>query len=75
MAQNMCLGVPAKIIEIEGSMALVEFGGARRKISIAMLPDAAVGDYVIVHAGYAISKVDEEEALEELNLWREVMGS
>lgn len=70
----MCLGVPAKIIEVEGDKALVEFGGASRKISIAMLPDAKVGDYVIVHAGYAISKVDEREALEELELWKKVMG-
>lgn len=70
----MCLGVPAKIIKIEGKEAVVEFGGASRKISIAMLPDAAIGDYVVVHAGYAISKVNEKEAMEELELWREVMG-
>ncbi len=70
----MCLSVPAKITGIEGDKALVEFGGASRKISIAMLPEAKVGDYVIVHAGYAISKLDEREALEELWLWKEVMG-
>ncbi|MDN5326222.1 MAG: hydrogenase expression/formation protein HypC [Moorella sp. (in: firmicutes)] len=70
----MCLSVPAKITGIEGDKALVEFGGASRKISIAMLPEAKVGDYVIVHAGYAISKLDEREALEELGLWKEVMG-
>jgi len=71
----MCLAVPAKVESIEGKTAVIEFGGGKRAISIAMLPDCQIGDYVIVHAGYAISKMDEEEALEEIELWKEVMDN
>lgn len=62
----MCLAVPGKILELfeeEGvHMARVEFGGVVRNACMEYLPEAAVGDYVIVHVGFAISKVDEEEA-------------
>lgn len=70
----MCLAVPAKVESVEGDTAVIEFGGGKSRISIAMLPDCRIGDYVIVHAGYAISKMDEKEALEEIELWKEVMG-
>lgn len=69
----MCLAIPAKVETIDKHDALVNFGGVRKNISIAMLPDCKVGDYVIVHAGYAISKMDEKEALEDMELWKEVM--
>ena len=63
----MCVGVPGKILEITGDEALmrmgkVSFGGTVREISLAYLPDAKVGDHVIVHAGFAISILNEEEA-------------
>jgi len=58
----MCLGVPAKIVKINGKEAIAEVGGIRREISIELLNDVKEGDWVIVHAGFAISKLDEEEA-------------
>ncbi len=67
----MCLGVPGQIIEwidrdpVFGR-AMVEFGGVRRECNMACVPDAQVGDYVIVHAGIAISRVNEEEAVRTL---------
>jgi len=70
----MCLGVPAKVLEIFGNKeAVVEFGGIKRRISVAMVPDVKIGDFVIVHAGFAISKVDEVEANEERKLWDELI--
>ncbi len=62
----MCLAVPGKIVESYDShgirMSKVDFGGITREACLEYLPDAAVGDYVLVHVGFAISKVDEEEA-------------
>ncbi len=69
----MCLAIPSKIIELEGFMATVEVGGARKSVSLQLMPeDVALGDYVLVHAGYAIQKVDEEAALEAHRLLREI---
>jgi hydrogenase expression/formation protein HypC len=63
----VCLGIPGKVVAIEGEpplrMAKVDFGGVRRRVSLAYVPEAEVGDYCIVHVGFAISKVDEAEAL------------
>lgn len=70
----MCLAVPAKIIEIDNQMATVEIGGSRREASLILLPEAARGDYVLLHAGFAISRVDEEEALETLRLFQAMLG-
>lgn len=70
----MCLAVPAKIIQIDDKMATVEVGGSRREASMVLLPDADLGDYVLLHAGFAISKIDEEEALETLRLFKAMMG-
>lgn len=65
----MCLAIPAKIIEIKnGSMALVEFEGVIKEISLAMIESPLIGDYVIVHVGFAISKIDYEEAQKTLEL-------
>ena len=64
----MCLGIPGKVLEVreENSLriAKVEFGGITKDICLAYLPEAEVGDYVLVHVGFAISKIDEEEAAE-----------
>ncbi|MEA3375569.1 MAG: HypC/HybG/HupF family hydrogenase formation chaperone, partial [Chloroflexota bacterium] len=68
----MCLGIPGQIVEAEESglmrMAKVDFGGITREVCLAYVPEADVDDYVIVHAGFAISQVDESEALETLDL-------
>ncbi len=73
----MCLGVPGRIVEIqEGGlmrMGKVDFGGIAREVCLAYVPEAQVGDYVIVHVGFAISVVSEEEAQETLQLLAEVM--
>jgi len=66
----MCLAIPMKIKKIKGNFAFVETGRLIRKINIAMLPSARIGDYVIVHAGFAIQRLDSraaEETLEALN--------
>lgn len=64
----MCLAVPAKIVKIEGTEAEVDFGGVRRTISVQLLPEAQVGNYVLVHTGFAIGVVDEADALKTLEL-------
>ncbi|HOO03988.1 MAG TPA: HypC/HybG/HupF family hydrogenase formation chaperone [Methanomassiliicoccales archaeon] len=69
----MCLAMPAKVLSIDGDEAEVDFGGAIRRTNVSMV-DAKVGEYVIIHAGFAIQKVDEEEALETLQLWSEFLG-
>jgi hydrogenase expression/formation protein HypC len=69
----MCLAVPARIMSIDGEEAVLDYGGVKRKANISMLSDVRVGDYVLVHVGYAISKMDEEEALETLKLWDEML--
>ena len=68
----MCLAVPARIESIDGQQAKVDIGGVRRTIGLWLTPEATVGDYVYLHAGYAISILDEEEALESLRLLREL---
>ena len=69
----MCLGIPAKIIKIENGMGTIDMDGTRREVSLLLQEDAGVGDYVIVHAGFAIHRVDEEEALESLKFLREMV--
>lgn len=68
----MCLAIPALITSIEGTTARAEIGGVERTISLALTPKAQVGDYVIVHAGFAISVLDEAEAQETLRLFAEM---
>jgi hydrogenase expression/formation protein HypC len=68
----MCLAIPTLIKSIDGSQAEVEIGGVTRKISVAMTPEAKVGDYVIVHTGFALSVLDQEEAEETLRLFAEI---
>ena len=68
----MCLAVPVRVIEIEGQVGRVELGGVLRDISLALTPEAQLGDYVLVHTGFAISVLDEEEAQESLKLFAEL---
>lgn len=68
----MCLAIPTLIKSIDGSSAEVEIGGVSRTISVALTPEAQVGDYVIVHTGFALSVLDEQEARETLKLFEEM---
>ena len=68
----MCLAVPALITSVEGTMADVELGGVVTPISILFTPEAKVGDYVILHAGYAINRLNTEEAQETLKLLEQI---
>ena len=70
----MCLAVPAKIIHKQDMIATVEVDGIRRNISMMLLPEAKEGDYILMHAGFAIQVVDEQEALETTKLMKEVFG-
>ncbi len=67
----MCLAIPAKVLSVEGTKAMVDMGGIRREVSLMLTPDVAAGDYVLLHCGYAISQLDEEEALETLRIMEE----
>ncbi len=68
----MCLAIPAKIVRIEDNMGTIDMEGIQREVSLLLLEDSKLGDYVIVHAGFAIHKIDEEEAMESLKLLREM---
>ena len=71
----MCLAVPCKIVSIEGDIATIEVAGVRREASLSLINDPTIGDYVIVHAGYAIHKIDETTAMESLKALNEVFAS
>ena len=72
----MCLGIPGKVVEIRDDgalrMARVDFGGVRKEACLAYLPEVVIGDYVIVHVGFAISKVDEAEAKRTFEVLRDM---
>lgn len=69
----MCLAVPSRIVEINNLLATVDVYGARREVSLLLLPEEAqVGDYVLVHAGFAIQKVDKDAAKDAMNLLKEI---
>ncbi len=67
----MCLAIPSKITKIENNMATIDVDGVQREASLLLLEDARVGEYVIVHAGFAIQKIDEAAAQETLRFLRE----
>ena len=69
----MCLAIPSKIVEIENEMAVIDVDGVQRQASLLLLADVQVGDYVIVHAGFAIQKIDAAAARETLKLLREAV--
>ncbi|MGD6853324.1 MAG: HypC/HybG/HupF family hydrogenase formation chaperone [Candidatus Bathyarchaeia archaeon] len=71
----MCLAIPAKIMSLSGEKAQVDFGqGVLREVNVSLV-DAKLGNYVLVHAGYAIQVLEEKEALETLSLWNDVLAS
>lgn len=68
----MCLAIPAKVVDLaEGDQAIVDLGGVRKDVSLALVEDVQVGDYVIVHVGYALTRLDPEEAEKTLALMAE----
>jgi hydrogenase expression/formation protein HypC len=71
----MCLAIPSKIIKIQNNMATIDVEGVQREASLMLIDDARVGDYVIVHAGFAIQKLDEAAARETLDLLREAVAA
>jgi hydrogenase expression/formation protein HypC len=71
----MCLSIPARIISIKGNMADVSAGGAVFKAGLHMIEDVKVGDYILLHAGFAIQKISEKEALETLQIINEMKDS
>jgi hydrogenase expression/formation protein HypC len=71
----MCIAVPGKVIEINDiNMATIDFGGTTKAASADLVPDVKIGDYVLVHAGFIINRLDEEEAQETLKLFDQYMG-
>jgi hydrogenase expression/formation protein HypC len=74
----MCLAIPGKVLEIDETtspkMGKVSFGGIQKKVCLEWIPEVKVGEYVVVHVGFAISKMDEQEALETLKLFEEIEG-
>jgi hydrogenase expression/formation protein HypC len=70
----MCLAIPGKVVSIEGNIAVIDFGGVQRETNISLV-EVKAGDYVIVHAGFAIQTVDELDAMETIKLWEELLAS
>jgi len=74
-SQSMCLAIPGKVLETQGNVAKVDFGnGVIRDVDITLV-DVDVGKYVLVHTGYAIQVMEEEDARETLDLWREILDA
>jgi len=70
----MCIAIPARVLEVSGSKAKVDFGGGvTREVNVSLLEKVEVGNYVIVHAGFAIQILDREEAEKTLELWNEIL--
>jgi hydrogenase expression/formation protein HypC len=69
----MCLAIPGVVREIRGNLAVVDYGGIAKEADISLLDEVEVGDYVIVHVGYAISKLSEEEARKSIETWKEAL--
>jgi hydrogenase expression/formation protein HypC len=66
----MCLALPARVVELrDGELAVIDLGGVRKEVSLALVQDVAVGDYVIIHVGYALQKLDAGEAAKTLELF------
>ncbi|HHW29354.1 MAG TPA: HypC/HybG/HupF family hydrogenase formation chaperone [Syntrophomonadaceae bacterium] len=71
----MCLAIPSKILKIKGQMAEVDIGGNVKEVNIMLTPEAKVGDYVLLHAGYAIQVIDEKAANEIFEAWEEAYNA
>lgn len=73
MGGTMCLAIPGKVVSVEDNVATVDYGGLRREVNVSLV-DVETGLYVLVHAGYAIQVMEEEEAQETLSLWNEMLS-
>ncbi|WP_343827635.1 HypC/HybG/HupF family hydrogenase formation chaperone [Clostridium subterminale] len=73
-SNNMCVAIPGKVIEIYEGNSLVEFGSLRKRVNTSLIENLVVGQYVLVHVGCAIEKIDEKEAIDTLNIFKELMG-
>ena len=72
----MCIGIPGRIVSIsEDQLAKVEFSGVQREVSLMLCPEVQIGDYVLVHVGFAIQRLEEQDALETLQLFQELEES
>jgi len=70
----MCLAIPMRLLERRGDLGIVELAGVRREVHLGLVPDLAPGDYVLVHAGFVIEKLDPERAEENLRLFRTILS-
>ncbi len=68
----MCLGIPMQLVERDGNDGVAEAGGIRKNVRLDLIEDVCIGDYILIHAGYAIERLDEREALETLELIKKV---
>lgn len=68
----MCLAVPMKVVQIDGEFGIAELGGLKRKVNLQLLPQIKLGDYIIVHAGFGIEKLDTKEAEKTLRILNEI---
>ena len=68
----MCLAIPGRILSIDGNTAIVDFDGIKQEVIIALILNPEVGKYVIIHAGYAIEQMDEKDAIESIEQWKEI---
>jgi hydrogenase expression/formation protein HypC len=68
----MCLAIPMKLISIKGNKGIVELSGVKKEISLNLLDRVKLGDYLIIHAGFAIEKLNEQEAKDTLGIWEEI---
>ncbi len=68
----MCLAIPMKLVKIEGNKGIVELSGVKKEVSLDLLGEVEIGDYLIIHAGFAIEKLNEEEAKKTLAIWEEI---
>ena len=71
----MCLSIPAKIVKLKGSLATVDVMGNRREADVSLVEEPQLGDYVLVHAGFALEKMSPEDAAESLRIWEELANA
>lgn len=71
----MCLAIPMRVLSVSEGLATVEMAGVKREASVILLPDAAPGDYVLIHAGFALERLDEQEAQRTLRLFAEACSA
>ncbi|GAB4030876.1 MAG: HypC/HybG/HupF family hydrogenase formation chaperone [Elusimicrobiota bacterium] len=71
----MCLAVPGRVVALKNNLAVVDFGGTRREVSVSLIPNVKKNDYVLVHAGFAIEILNQKEAVETLKIFHEIYNN